>query len=147
MEVRHSVDEMCGSHAAPASTLTPAGVPPEWLIVRTRRPHVLITGSDASIEVLLATLRPSLQVPVRQWASDQALPAPHDAATLFIRDVATLSLEQQHALLSWLDHVPPGHPQVVSTTSLELFPLVERGTFLDVLYYRLNTVRLDAPRS
>ena len=65
--------------------------------------------------------------------------------TLLICDVATLSLDQQRALLSWLDCAVPGQTQVVSTTALELFPLVEHGTFLQTLYYRLNSVRLDAP--
>jgi len=63
---------------------------------------------------------------------------------MLIRDVATLSLDQQHALLSWLDQAGPGHAQVVSTAALALFPVVEHGMFLEALYYRLNTVRLDA---
>jgi transcriptional regulator of acetoin/glycerol metabolism len=70
---------------------------------------------------------------------------PREVATLLSCDVATMSLDQQRALLSWLDQVAPGQTQVVSTTNLELFPLVEHGTFLEALYYRLNTMRLDAP--
>ena len=33
--------------------------------------------------------------------------------------------------------------QVVSTAKAPLFPLVERGAFLDRLYYQLNIVYLD----
>jgi hypothetical protein len=117
----------------------------EWLIVRTLHPNVLITGSRAATDGVLASLRPFLQVPVYEWASDTALPASGEVGTLLIGDVATLSREQQHLVLAWLDHAAPAHPQVVSITAVELFPLVERGTFLTALYYRLNTVRLDAP--
>jgi transcriptional regulator of acetoin/glycerol metabolism len=34
-------------------------------------------------------------------------------------------------------------PQVVSTASAPLLPLVEAGVFNDALYYRLNTVYID----
>ena len=32
---------------------------------------------------------------------------------------------------------------MISTTAEPLFALVERGAFLDVLYYRLNVVRVE----
>jgi hypothetical protein len=118
---------------------------PEWLVLRARRPNVLLTGAHATIEVVMATLRPYLSLPIFYWAPGVPLPSPRDVGTLLICDVATLCLEQQQILLSWLDHVVPGQTQVVSTTGLELFALVEQGTFLEALYYRLNIVRLDAP--
>jgi transcriptional regulator of acetoin/glycerol metabolism len=64
---------------------------------------------------------------------------------VLVRDLATLSVDQQRALSSWLDQVGPGHVQIVSTNALPLFPLVEQGVFLEALYYRLNTLRLGAP--
>jgi hypothetical protein len=138
-------NKVSAQRTAPASTIAHAGLSPESLIVRTQRPNVLITGSNATTEVFVATLRPYLQNPVCDWATETALPTPCETATLLISDVATLSLEQQQALMGWLDRAAAGDTQVVSTTALELFPLVERGTFLEALYYRLNTVRLDAP--
>ena len=126
------------------STVAREGIP-EWVILRTRRPNVLFTGWHAPCETVMATLQPYLRSPIYFWAPDTALPAPGDVTTLLVCDVATLSLDQQRALLSWLDQAAPGQTQVVSTTALELFPLVEHGTFLDTLYYRLNTIRLDAP--
>jgi hypothetical protein len=129
-----------------AAPLTVASGPiPEWVILHTRRPNVLFTGLHAATEMFMASLRPTLRPPVYHWAPDTALPAPREAPTLLICDVATLSLDQQRALLSWLDQAGPGQTQVISTTALELFPLVEHGTFLEALYYRLNTLRLDAP--
>ena len=119
------------------------GIPdPEWVILRTLRPNVLITGTHDALEGIVATLRPYLRQPVYSWSPDTVLPVAHDTATLLMRDVATLPLAQQHALLSWLDQAA-GRVQVVSTTTLELFPLVEQGMFLKTLYYRLNTMRLD----
>jgi hypothetical protein len=122
-----------------------SGPIPEWVILHARRPNVLFTGPQAATEVFMATLRPALRRPVHRWAPDTPLPALGEVPTLLIWDVATLSLDQQQALLSWLDRAAPGQTQVVSTTALELFPLVERGTFLETLYYRLNTLRIDAP--
>ena len=45
-------------------------------------------------------------------------------------------------LLRWLERAT-GRTQVVSTTSTSLLPRVQDGTFVDTLYYRLNTVCLD----
>jgi hypothetical protein len=39
----------------------------------------------------------------------------------------------------------PSHAQIGSRAALALFSLVEHCLFLEALYYRLNTVRLDAP--
>jgi hypothetical protein len=134
-----------GERTAQDSTAARGKLAPEWLVLRTRRPNVLLTGSHGTTEVVVATLRPYLRPPVHCWAPDIPMPKPGDVATLLVCDVATLSLDQQRALLSWLEDVAPGQTQVVSTTTLELFPLVEHGTFLEALYYRLNTLRLDAP--
>jgi hypothetical protein len=133
------------SRVAPPSTVMPAGLDPEWSVLRAGRPNVLITGSAAAVDGLIAALRPFLRIPLHRWEAGTVLPAPKEAATLLISDVGTLSPEQQQTLLSWLDDALPGQPQVVSTTALELFSLVQSGTFLEALYYRLNAVRLDAP--
>jgi hypothetical protein len=117
---------------------------PEWVVLRRWRPNVLIAGTFETTEAVVATLLPYLQPPVYCWTPDTSLPAPQEVTTMLIRDVATLSLDQQQALLTWLDQAGPGHAQVVSTAALSLFPLVERSMFLEALYYRLNTVRLDA---
>jgi hypothetical protein len=55
---------------------------------------------------------------------------------VLIRDVATLSLDQQDALLPY-DQAGPGYAQVVSTTALALFLLVEQGMFLETGLMRL----------
>jgi DNA-binding NtrC family response regulator len=62
--------------------------------------------------------------------------------TLILEDVAALSRDQQTALLQWLEDVGRS-VQIIATDTEPVFPLVEKGRFLDALYYRLNTVLLD----
>jgi DNA-binding NtrC family response regulator len=50
--------------------------------------------------------------------------------------------DQQRQLLRWIEETG-GKVRVIATTPGSLFGLVERGLFLDALYYRLNTVRLE----
>jgi transcriptional regulator of acetoin/glycerol metabolism len=44
--------------------------------------------------------------------------------------------------MAWLETTGE-YVRVVSTTSERLFDYVERGVFLDALYYRLNAVLVD----
>jgi Sigma-54 interaction domain len=66
-----------------------------------------------------------------------------DPGCLLIGDVSTLVLEQQLDLYDWLDRFGES-AQVVSVTSVPLWPMVERGRFLQSLFYRLNVVSLTA---
>ncbi len=86
---------------------------------------------------------PHVDPPVCCWTLDTLLPSPQGVKTLVIRDVDTLSAEQQRDLLSWLEQATVVSTRVVSTTTVPLFQRVTAGRFLDVLYYRLNTVLLD----
>jgi hypothetical protein len=116
----------------------------EWMILRTTRPNVLITGQRATTEAVATALLQDLGLPVFTWTPGVALPPAHGTDILLIHDVGTLSLDEQHTLLSWLNQAAAlGHTQVVSTTTFEVFPLIGQGLFLDTLYYRLNTIRLD----
>jgi hypothetical protein len=58
-------------------------------------------------------------------------------------DIATLTLRQQIDFYDWLDRFGPA-VQVVSLTSVPLWPLVEQGRFFEGLFYRLNVVSLTA---
>ena len=62
---------------------------------------------------------------------------------LMVGDVSALTLPQQLALYDWL-HRFRSAVQVVSLTSVPLWPLVEEGRFLEGLFYRLNVVTLAA---
>jgi DNA-binding NtrC family response regulator len=85
----------------------------------------------------------------RPWrrSSDLPLPSPADATTIVIRDIATLSLSFQQAWLARLNAPHARHQQIITTSSIAVFPLVARGVFLEELYYRLNTVLLDVRKS
>ena len=94
---------------------------------------------------MLVALRPHLLMPLRQCKPrvGVAVPQPREG-TLVLHDVGRLDGRQQAQLLQWLDRFDERQRvQVVSTTSEALFSLVEAGTFLAKLYYRLNVVRMD----
>jgi hypothetical protein len=76
----------------PASAVASWPPAPEWAVLRTRRPNVLIAGTFDSTEAVVTTLLPYLRPPVYRWTPDASLPAPHEVTTMLIRDVATLSL-------------------------------------------------------
>ncbi len=113
----------------------------DWWIVLTARSNVLIEGTEARTDAVVATLCERLQTPLRNWTGRP--PDVHDG-TLVVRAVDTLDTDGQRALLDYLTlSNGSGTVQVVSTSAEPLFPRIERGLFLEELYYRLNTVRLD----
>ena len=116
----------------------------DWWIVTTARSNVLIEGSDATIDAVIVALRAQLRAPVRDWRLGvAALPG----GTLVVRGVDLLDAETQRALLDHLSSAASsGTQQVVSTSGQALFALVDRGLFLEELYYRLNTVLLQPDR-
>jgi hypothetical protein len=62
---------------------------------------------------------------------------------VLIGDVSTLTLPQQIDFYDWLDRFGES-VQVISVTSASLWPMVQRGRFLEGLFYRLNVVSLTA---
>lgn len=127
-------------------------LPDDWLLarealmdlqlVRMPRVNLLLVGPDSVIQNVLEMLRPSLQTPIENWCPSQRLALPPFTGTMVLRDVDALTLEDQRRLVGWLE-LCVGRTQVISTTSFPLLPRVEAGTFLDTLYYRLNTVCVD----
>lgn len=89
-------------------------------------------------------LMPELAAPIVAWRPGERLMLPQAAqtGTLLLHDVGALSLHDQRYLVEWLERAA-GQTQVVSTTPQPLLPLVQSGTFLARLYYRLNTVCVD----
>lgn len=117
---------------------------PEWCRLLQRvHPNVLLAGTRVAVNLALDALQSSLQQPIVTWRADGPLAVASlpSSGTLVFPAVDGLSRENQQGLLSWLDAM--GKVQVVSTTRVPLFRLVERGVFLDTLYYRLNVVYLE----
>jgi hypothetical protein len=127
-----------------------AVLPGEVLTQLTRQhPNILLVGPTAFTDAGLKLIAPLVHVPVAWWMPHEKHAIPTGAfATLFIGGVDSADADQQRQLCHWLE-VCPDRVQVVSTAVTPLFPLVQAGTFLDTLYYRLNHVcmRSDSPRS
>jgi Sigma-54 interaction domain len=114
------------------------------LLMGNPRVNLLLVGIDAGVWNVLETLLLSIDKPVTTWLPGErlALPPPGRTGTLILHDVGTMTHEEQHVLLDWLDRAA-GRTQVVSTTRTPLITRVKSGAFLDNLYYRLNTVCVD----
>jgi transcriptional regulator with PAS, ATPase and Fis domain len=75
--------------------------------------------------------------------------------TLFLDEIGNLPLHLQSKLLSVLEHreiVPLGSNKpipidvrIISATNKNLFQLMNKDLFREDLYYRINTVQIDAP--
>lgn len=119
---------------------------PEWCSVRTWRHNVLLEGSQISTEAVLLLLGPSLRDPVAWRRSGALFQIPRETSgALIVQGIAELSRTEQSRLLMWMNESSHAK-QVVATTTNPLFPLVARGQFDEILYYRLNVVllRVDA---
>jgi len=118
-----------------------AVLPHEVLTRLTRQhPNVLLVGPPAFTEAALKQIEPLVHHPVARWVPDGKRTIPLGAfATLFVGRLDIADAEQQSHLCQWFD-THPGHVQVVSTAVTPLFPLIQAGTFLEALYYRLNHV-------
>ena len=108
------------------------------------RANLLVTGPDEALARFLDAVLPNLRQPVSRWAPGHSLlpPAVGELGTLVIGNAGALPPDDQRRLFDWLT-VTLGNTQIVSTTANSLLPLVETGAFLDALYYRLNTIRID----
>ena len=117
-------------------------VPGEELVrLFSAQMHLLLEGDESQVETVLTAVAPNLPRPVTTWSGTQSLATVRDG-TLIVRLVDRFDAEQQRQLLRWLEETA-GRVRVIATTPGSLFRLVQRGIFLDVLYYRLNTLRVD----
>ena len=120
----------------------------ELLLMGMPRVNVLLTGRDETVQLVLRTLLGHVRKPIATWSPGEpfVLPAIEHPGTLVLREVSALSIQQQVRLLEWSND-GRRNPQVISTTSAPLLPLVRAATFIDTLYYRLNTVFIDLTAS
>ena len=118
-----------------------AALPDEVLTRLTRQhPNILLVGPEAFTGAALKLIEPLVHRPVAWWMPDEIRTVPVGAfATLMIGGVDAADAEQQKYLCEWFDGCK-GRVQVVSTSFTPLFPLIQSGTFLEALYYRLNHI-------
>ena len=112
-------------------------------LLRCSRPNLLVVGSSTDTDRTFELMYPYLRTPIVAWIprESRSLPAA-SFRTLVVRDVDRLDSTQQANLVAMICRLA-ADVQVVSTAKAPLFPLVERGAFLDRLYYQLNIVFLD----
>jgi len=106
--------------------------------------NVLVRGEKSATRATVVALSADLSIPLVTWigGAGDGLPI-LDRGTVVLQDVDCLDNSTQHELLAWLD-ARSGRVRVISTSCVELFDLVAAGVFLDPLYYRLNTIVVDA---
>jgi hypothetical protein len=106
--------------------------------------NMLVRGEKSATTATVVALSADLSMPIVTWiaGSETGLPALHHG-TVVLQDVDRLDLGAQRELLAWLDN-RGGRVRVISTAHRDLFDLVTAGEFLDPLYYRLNTIVVDA---
>jgi hypothetical protein len=110
-------------------------------VLETYRPNILLIGPQPTVRhVLQITLRSAVRPVVTCSARSFTLPDP-PVGTLVLCDAEFLNRVAQRRLYAWLLRTS-SHPQVITTASVPLFPLVIRNAFDDALFYRLNTVAL-----
>lgn len=119
---------------------------PQDVLTRLSRqhPNMLLVGSSAFTNAALKLIDPRLPQPAAAWTPYESRCVPGGSyAALIIHGVDRTDGEQQTQLCEWFD-TRARHVQVVSTSAVPLYPMVEAGSFLERLYYRLNHVCLMA---
>ena len=122
----------------------------EWAAV-TGAPHlhILLVGDAAATSAAVSALQPVRRSPCVTWKCGHTplvLPPSEAVRTLILNGVAALSLNEQQLLSDWIAR-EGGHTQIISTSEVPLFPLIKSGAFLEMLYYRLNLIYSEVPRS
>jgi len=114
----------------------------ELLSMGMPRVNWLLIGHDGAIRSLLEML--PLDGLVLSWRPGAllVLPATPRSGTVLLHDIDQLTPTDQLQLLEWLER-PMRRARVVSTTSTRLLPRVHAGTFVEPLYYGLNTICVD----
>jgi Sigma-54 interaction domain len=114
-------------------------------LVETHRVNLLLMGNEETVQPMMDALASRFHQPVGTWSPGErlVLPPAERTGTMVLNDVGDLALQDQIQLLEWLGSAC-GRTQVVSTANAPLLPRVQAGGFIDTLYYRLNTVCVDA---
>ena len=121
----------------------------ERRVFETVRPNVLVIGSGPTVTRVLHVLERVCMQPIVSCDSSPLTLPTSQVGTLAVLHVERLGPVDQQLLYGWLSCATP-RPQVITTASVPLFPLVLRGTFNDALFYRLNEVCLtvrEVPRA
>ena len=118
---------------------------PSWHldVCFSTRANLLLIGPADITGMLLDIVRLHLEAPVVTVRAGEPLTLPSGhVGTLIVQNVCLLTPAEQNQLKEALSsHL--GGTQVISTSAISLMPMVQEGRFLDLLYYRLNTIYMD----
>ena len=117
----------------------------ELLVMRRLHPNVLLIGSQESNAHALSQLLPACRTPVCQPNPEFDMPIV-EGGTFVLWRVELLKPHRQRALHEWFTR-EAGRIQVITPASAQLFQRVSTGSFLEDLFYRLNTMTLLTGRS
>jgi hypothetical protein len=114
-------------------------------LATTSRLNTMFIGPFDLTQSILASLR--LETPVQRVTPEDVLvrpfsPPPAHIRTVIIDDIASFGPRNQRRLYEWLEE-RPGRARIVSIAPRALVQAVADKTFLESLYYRLNTVYID----
>ena len=106
-----------------------------------RHPNMLIVCSEAARESVTEQAARLGKPPVHLCELPGPLSLPAACGTLLLSDIGAVQVSQQLVLYDWMCQNPGS--RVVSITSADLAALIRDAVFLEGLYYRLNTLRLE----
>jgi transcriptional regulator of aromatic amino acid metabolism len=116
------------------------------LMSEDRRPNLLVVCNGVTVEAAVRHVVAFCEPPYHLAAFPGTLDLPEQKkGSLLLADVAMMSIGQQMRLYDWLTGCDD--LQIVSISSVPLRPLVDKGRFLEGLFYRLNVIYLDATRA
>lgn len=105
--------------------------------------NVLLIGPDDVTNAFLKMVRPHLQDPVAILRGGEPFTLPSEpVGTLILANVGAFTLAEQSQLDQWLTH-RLSRVQVISTSTTGLMSMLATKSFLEALYYRLNTIYID----
>jgi transcriptional regulator of aromatic amino acid metabolism len=114
------------------------------LLTKGHRPALLVNCNGRGADAVTRSMLAWCTAPVHLIRLPGVLDLPLvNCGTLVVADAAALTIPQQIELHDWLN-AGRRSVQTVSITSRPIWPLVERGRFLEGLFYRLNVVTLEA---
>jgi len=107
--------------------------------------RLLITGDVAALGTVLPIIDRYCPGPIHLYdAATIPLVPPFSRGTVLLNEVDRLAPAEQDCLFDWVTDHGAGHPFIVATSTVPLWPLVERGMFRADLFYRLNLISIAA---
>jgi hypothetical protein len=114
-----------------------------WLASQRPGKHFLVRCDPGGFEALAVQATTLCAKPVRWCRLSGPLQLPEEKrGTLFLNDIALLTLRDQIALYDWLGR-SAGDLRLIAGSTASMTSLVAHGKFLDGLFNRISDVQFD----